>query len=132
VYGASASAATYERLRELAHSILTGGFTAIVDAAFLRRNQRDRFRTLAEELQVQFAIAHAEASEATLRGRIARRAATELDASEATVEVLDHQLKTQEPLSADEQAQVLVFDTERGDERALAAQAADMLRRMRA
>jgi aminoglycoside phosphotransferase family enzyme/gluconate kinase len=132
VYGAAASAATYERLREVAHSILSGGITAIVDAAFLRREQRDRFRTLARESGVQFAVAHAEASEATLRQRVAQRAATELDASEATVEVLDHQLKTQEPLSADEQTRVFVFETERGDESALSVQGAYMLQRIRA
>jgi len=131
MYAASASAATYERLRELARSILTGGLTTIVDAAFLRREQRDRLRSLAQELGLPFAIAHAEASEATLRRRIAMRAATQLDASEATIEVLDHQLKTQEPLAADEQRQTFIFNTENSAEHAL-AQIEELLQQVRA
>jgi predicted kinase len=132
MYADAASTATYERLRELARSILMGGFTAIVDATFLSKGHRQRLRSLAMELRVPFAIAHAEASEATLKQRIARRAASELDASEATVDVLNHQLKSQEPLDADEQAEVFAFDTEHDDDHAHAVKAAQMLQRLRA
>ena len=131
MYADAASTATYERLRELARSILMGGFTAIVDATFLSKGQRQRLRSLAMELRVPFAIAHAEASEATLKQRIARRAASELDASEATVDVLAHQLQSQEPLDADEQAEVFAFDTEHDDDHAQAAKAAGMMQRLR-
>jgi len=113
-------------------SIRVGGFTAIVDATFLSKGQRQRLRSLAIELHVSFAIAHAEASEATLEQRIVRRAASELDASEATVDVLAHQLKSPEPLDANERAEVFVFDTEHDDDHAQATKAAQMLQRLRA
>jgi predicted kinase len=132
MYAAAANTATYERLRELARSILIGGFNAIVDATFLSKAQRERMRSLAVELRTPFAIAHAEAGEATLRQRIARRAAVELDASEATLDVLNRQLKTQEPIDGDGQGQLFVFDTEHDDDHAQATKAAKMLQRLRA
>ena len=132
MYAAAANTATYERLRELARSVLIGGFTAIVDATFLSKAQRERVRSLAVELRTPFAIAHAEAGETTLRQRIARRAAVELDASEATVDVLNHQLKTQEPIDGDEQGLLFVFDTEHDDDHAQSTKAAQMLQRLRA
>jgi predicted kinase len=128
MYDAASSLATYERLRQLARPVLLGGFNTIVDAAFLRRQQRDRLRSLAREMGVAFAIAHTHASESVLRERIARRAQHENDASEATVEVLDHQLQTQEPLGVDEQAETCVIDSEHDDERATVEKAKQLLK----
>ena len=127
LYGASASEATYERLRLLARTVLIGGFSALVDAAFLRHAQRDRLRSLAQELGLRFAIVHAQASPGTLRSRIARRAAAAGDASEATIEVLEYQLQTQDPLDAEELRSTLILDTERDDESVIAEKATQKL-----
>ena len=67
LYGPEANEATYERLRSIARDILDAGRIAIVDAAFLRRSQRESFRALAAELGVPFVILAFEAKEATLR-----------------------------------------------------------------
>ena len=99
----------------------------LVDAAFLMRWQRDAFRALAERAGVPFAIAHYVAAEAVLRSRIERRARPSQDASEASVEVLEHQLRSQEPLGADEEPFAVRFDTEHMDQDALRAQAARLL-----
>ena len=47
------------------------------------------------------------ASEATLRSRVGERAARAIDASEADLRVLDHQLQMPGPLDRDEQASVV-------------------------
>ena len=90
----AASEATYDRLRALARNILEAGRIAIVDAAFLRRADRESFRTLAVDLAVPFVIVAFEAEEATLRERIARRRDEGFDASDADLAVLAHQIAT--------------------------------------
>lgn len=112
LYAPAATASAYDRLRALAREIIEAGRVAIVDAAFLRRSQREPLRTLAAELGVPFAILSFEAKEATLRQRVAGRQARGADASDADVAVLDHQLATREPLGADERANAVVYDAE--------------------
>ncbi len=89
IYTVEANARTYARLLELARSLLQAGWPVIVDAAFLRRAERDEFRRLAAELGVEFGIVYLKAEPGELRRRIAAR---RNDASEATVEVLERQL----------------------------------------
>ena len=112
LYTAAATEETYARLAALAREILGAGLVAIVDATFLVRAQRDRFRNLACELGVAFAIVDFTAREATLRARIAVRAARGTDASDADLAVLEHQLATQEPLFADERVFAVRYDAE--------------------
>ena len=47
LYAEAATEATYARLNALARQALTAGWPVIVDAAFLRRDQREAFRALA-------------------------------------------------------------------------------------
>ncbi|MEO8677048.1 MAG: AAA family ATPase, partial [Casimicrobiaceae bacterium] len=112
IYAVTATGATYERLRVLAQGIIAAGRTAIVDATFLRRSQREQFRALAAELKVPFVILDFEAKEATLRQRIVRRQEGGGDASDADLAVLEHQIATHEPLAADEKAFAVVYDAE--------------------
>ena len=104
IYDATAQQQTYARLRELAKTLLRQGWSVIVDAAFLQRAERDAFHTLANELGLPFQILAPQASPAQLRERILARQAQGRDASEATLAVLERQLRTLEPLGADEQA----------------------------
>ncbi len=120
VYGAEATRRTYDRLAAAARAIVDAGLPAIVDAASLRRGDRDAFRDLAHVLGVPFVIATCEAPEALLRARVAARARAGADASEATTAVLERQLATQDPLGADERRDAVVFRTD-GDAEALAA-----------
>jgi hypothetical protein len=108
---------TYERLKQAARDIVESGYGAIVDAAFLRRAERDEFRSLARELGAPFLIVSCRAPEAALRGRVARREAAMRDASEAGVAVLESQLATQEPLGGEELAYAVPIDTERDESR---------------
>jgi len=104
--------AVYERLLDQARRIIDAGYPVIVDATFIKRARRDRFRELADELRVPFHIFHCTASEDVLRQRIRRRAARGSDASEADLAVLDGQLREIEPPAADEQDFVVPYDTE--------------------
>jgi predicted kinase len=83
--------------------LLRAGWSVVVDAAFLRRAERDRFRGLAAELGVSCAILAPQASPQVLRERILARQQQGLDASEATLAVLEQQMHWIEPLTADEQ-----------------------------
>ncbi|KAI5915164.1 bifunctional aminoglycoside phosphotransferase/ATP-binding protein [Thauera sp. 2A1] len=111
IYNAEASRRTYARLAEVAAIALMTSWPVLADATFLRRGQRAAFAELARRLQVPFAILAFDAPEATLRARVAARAARGGDASEADVAVLDVQLALREPLSDDERAMTLAVDT---------------------
>lgn len=110
IYTPDASARTYDRLRELAAMILGCGYDVLVDATFLRRDQRRVFRELAEEQGAGFALLVMAAPIEVLRERVATRQAAGADASEAGLAVLERQLLTQEELDADERRQALVID----------------------
>ncbi len=102
IYSAEANDATYGRLRRLACCILNAGFSVVVDATFLRRQDRESFRDLADSSGVSFAILDFKADESTLRQRIADRVASGTDVSDAGISVLESQLKTQQPLAPEE------------------------------
>ncbi len=112
MYSAQATQRTLERLRECAGHALQAGYPVIVDAAFLRRAERQAFQAWAAELRVPFAILHCRADEAVLRQRVAERGLAGNDASEATLAVLEQQWAHHEPLREDEQAFVLEAATD--------------------
>lgn len=99
IYTPEANARTYARLAELAERSVADGWSVIVDAAFLRRAERDRFRALARRLAVPFELIAPQATPDELARRIAAR---RNDASEATVDVMQQQLCWFEPPGDDE------------------------------
>lgn len=109
IYGADATQLTYARLYELARQLLAEGYTVIVDAAFLRRAERDSFRALAREESVPFVIATLHAKEHALRQRLRQR---HNDASEADVAVLEKLSAVQEALTPEEKECAAGFTTE--------------------
>jgi len=112
LYAPDSTEATYRHVQVLARGAVEAGHSVIVDAAFLKRWQRDLFRRLAGELRVPFVIVSFAARDAWLRERIVRRAADARDASDATLAVLDYQLQTQDPLAPDELPETVVYDSE--------------------
>ncbi|MCA9108974.1 MAG: AAA family ATPase [Planctomycetaceae bacterium] len=116
IYTSENNADTYDRLLSLSRSVLTSGFPVIVDASFLRRAERERFRKLAEQLSVPFQILPFHADIQTLRDRIQTRLESTQDASDATIAVLEHQLQINEPLTTDEQ-RFVISPAEPGRER---------------
>jgi predicted kinase len=102
---------TYARLLECARACLRGGENVVVDAANLRRDERDAFVRLAAELGARVKLVHCVAPIEVLRERIAARRAQGRDASEATVALLDRQPGYWEPFDAAERETGCVVDT---------------------
>ena len=111
IYSAQATRATYAHLRKLAARLLQAGYAVIVDATFLKAQQREPFRQLADELAVPIILLDCQAPDAILRTRVASRMRQGTDASEADLRVLELQMQTREPLSETEQAWTLVVDS---------------------
>lgn len=111
LYAPAMTRATYQRLAHLAQLVLAAGFPVVVDAASLRRWQREIFRSLAAALDLPFRILSCRADEAVLRRRLIARGRSGSDASEAGIDTLLHQLKKQEILSAAEARQATLFDS---------------------
>lgn len=114
LYSSQATQRTYDRLLALARMLIRAGIPVVVDAAFLKQAQRRAFKCLAGELDVPFFIFDLRASEATMRARVVLRAQHGQDASDAGAEVLAHQLRNHDPLSAEELAHAIVVDAEAG------------------
>jgi uncharacterized protein len=85
-------------LLELARGLLDAGFPVIVDAAFLRQDEREKFHSLALDGQAPFAIVSMQASDAVLRARIMQRQVSAGDASEADINVMQTLQVAQQPL----------------------------------
>ncbi len=113
IYDAATTRRTYERLLALARISLQAGQPTIVDAAFLRRDERAPFAALAHELGVPYTVLACHAPPALLRERVAARCARRDDASEADLAVLESLATIVEPLDADERAAAIDIDTGR-------------------
>lgn len=112
LYRAATTRATYRRLVEIAAAIVDAGLPALVDATFQRRRDRTLFRALATRCRARFRFVLCEASEDTLRERVAARTESGNDASDATLAVLAFQLRTFEALRDDELRCAIPIDTD--------------------
>ena len=101
-YTADVTARTYARLRALARAMLRAGWPVVLDAAFLRRDERAAAAALAAHERVPFGILACEAPLAVLRERLRARSG---DASEADEAVLERLSRVAEPLDAVEAGQ---------------------------
>jgi predicted kinase len=113
IYTPEANVATYAHLERLARQILASGMPVVVDAAFLKRAEREAFRALAIDMGVPFVILGFTAPAELLAARVAARAASGRDASEAGVSVIARQLATREPLAPEELSATFTLDTSR-------------------
>ncbi len=111
IYSANASLATYQHLKETAAQLLTNGLSVIVDATFIKKTQREMFNALARELELPFVILHFHAAPELLKQWIQERKQEGKDASEATVEVLEHQLRSMEIPTIDEADHLIDIDS---------------------
>ncbi|NOY66660.1 MAG: AAA family ATPase [Gammaproteobacteria bacterium] len=112
IYTKDVTRKTYIHLQQLAESILTAGYNVIVDATFLKREQRILFKELAERLNIPVHILHFEASEESLRQRIKSRVKAGTDISEVDLIILEHQLKNYTPPIDDELGYTINIDTD--------------------
>jgi aminoglycoside phosphotransferase family enzyme/predicted kinase len=118
---------TYDRLHDSAADVLGGGESVIVDAAFLKRDERERMLDLADRLEVHAAILHCTAPMDVLRERVAGRSRNRTDASEAGVATLERQPGYWEPLGVRESARTATVDTNTHDPVAVCREALQRL-----
>ena len=109
IYTDAGSNAVYERLAEIATTLLESGHNTIIDASFLKLAERSRIRDLANRLGVDFLMVDTNAPKSELVSRLRARTS---DASEADVDVLEHQFDCADPLTAVERLSTISIDTE--------------------
>jgi predicted kinase len=88
------------------------GHNVIVDASFLDRAERNRFRDLAGKVGSDFSIVSVSAAREELHQRLERRQRDSTDPSEADVAVLRYQLEHEDVLGADERDYVIDVATD--------------------
>jgi hypothetical protein len=107
IYTPQATEQTYQHLLAQSRLILQSGFPVIVDAAFLKQQERRMFRDLAQELKVPFVILSIHLDDAVASRRLLQRQRDSQDASEADIAVYRFLQTVSEPLVADERDCVL-------------------------
>lgn len=102
LYCEQTSERLHAHLLSAADSLLNGGYTALIDATFIRREQRRAFLELASRLDVPVRVVRCEAAESVLKARIEGRAKGGSDPSDADLSVLQWQIEHEEHFEPDE------------------------------
>lgn len=102
LYSSDLTQATYNHLLSLAKTILGAGYPVIVDAAFLRADQREPFYALAKSLARPCTLVQTTSPVEVMRARIENRRNDSENISDASLKVLDYQLThTESPTDAE-------------------------------
>jgi hypothetical protein len=111
IYTPEYTGRTYDRLHDCAEDALRGSECIIVDAAFLKREERERMLGLADRLGCRAAILHCVAPDAVLRERVGSRSLAGTDASEAGLATLLRQPRYWEDFGEAELDRTVTVDT---------------------
>ena len=112
IYTPAATQKTYDTMLEAASTVLSSGFSVIVDATFTDRKQRLPFIHLADSMNCRCRILCFHASPEVLRQRVEARHKEGGDPSEADLKVLAGQLHDDMPPYGDEKALCIDIDSE--------------------
>lgn len=104
LYSQETTQTVYHKLVDIAKALLSHDHTVIIDATCLKAWQRELFIDLAKTLNVPWEILAFKAEPEILKQRIQLRLMHHKDASDASIEILNKQLSTLEPLSEFENA----------------------------
>lgn len=97
LYRPEAREAAYRGLLERAEHVVAGGRTALLDASFTRRGDRDRVRRWAEARGIRPLLIEVRCAKETARARLERRQQEGRDPSDAGPEFLETSLARFEP-----------------------------------
>ncbi len=111
IYTEEASQQTYESLLQLAGSVLNAGCSVIIDAAFLKEDQRQNFYKYSKKVNVTFLILHSKVNIDIQRQRLRMRQQQNQDASDANNVILNQQITHHEPLTNAELIHTITVDT---------------------
>ncbi|MGI9292509.1 MAG: AAA family ATPase [Pseudomonadales bacterium] len=114
IYSTQATQQLYQYLRRLTREIAAAGYSVIVDASFLQRQNRDRFVALARQIGLPVLILWCRADESVLRKRITQRTVNGLDPSDADERILEYQLQHADLPRGNELSYTLEVDTAKG------------------
>jgi uncharacterized protein len=110
LYSRAETERTYSEVARLTRTVAGAGYPVVVDGTFLQRPQRNQFRALATDLNVPFVIVDFVAPMDILRTRVQGRHETAVDASEADIHVLEHQVRVADPIIPDERTLTVTYD----------------------
>ena len=110
-YTDSARNQIYVHLMRCCELILDAGYSVIVDATFLDRQWRDKFREIAEQHQIPFHILSCFADQKTIKQRLKLRQNDNNNVSDADVSVMRNQLKNKDILAINEIEHEVLIDT---------------------
>ena len=110
IYSPEATEKTAAHIESLTKNVLTAGYLVIIDATFIKKNQRIRAQQMAKELKVPFVIVECQAPYETLKRHIVERQEYKSDPSEARLEVLEWQQTEMEALSPEERQHTVTID----------------------
>ena len=121
IYTEEATKKTYDRVTNLTHDLLNSGASVIVDAAHLKRWQRDLLLQTAESQAVPLLIISCYTEYEELKERVTMRSLVNIndknrDASEATIQVLEQQHLMADKLSNDELDYTITVHTGQPDQ----------------
>lgn len=101
----------YQHLLALAESILTSGYSVIVDATFLKNSHRELFKKLATNHHIPFKIVHTFSNQNVLKQRLLWRQHCSENISDADHEVMLKQFDALDHLTLNEKATSFSIDT---------------------
>ncbi len=110
IYTADSSHDVYDQLITTAKSILDARHNVILDAAFLRSEERDRATEMADSCGYAAVIIDVRAPLVLMKKRLQRRRQDAVDASEAGLDVLQHQRSIAQALSRLELQRTIVHE----------------------
>ncbi|MFI8480956.1 bifunctional aminoglycoside phosphotransferase/ATP-binding protein [Pseudomonas sp. NPDC078700] len=111
IYDQDSSTATYQRLHEIADAALHAGFPVVIDATYLKHEQRQAAMQIAEETGVPFLILSCNAPTEVIAGWLKQRQQEAQDPSDATMQVIEAQLANREPLTSTERVNEQCIET---------------------
>ncbi len=111
IYVSSADDEVYAGMRRRAEPVLGERHNVILDATFLHRGQRAQATQLALDCGAELIFVRATAPQEELQRRIRARQQGGADASEASLAVLEHQLKSVEAMTDFEQSRSITVDS---------------------
>lgn len=112
IYSEDASQATYQRLHQLAQHGLQAGFPVVIDATYLKASQRQAACSIAEETGAPFLILDCHAPDAVIASWLEQRQKEGRDPSDATLEVIQAQHASRDPLDETERVHSMRVDTQ--------------------
>lgn len=102
LYSSEMNQATYQRLQQACQSALQAGLSVVADATFLQARSRQNFIALAQSFGLPYLVVCIEPDATQAKELISQRQQRNDDPSDASADIMQHQLTQFEPPSASE------------------------------